>query len=501
MAPSARSRKISRVMSHPSEHPECSARFQRAAQCRSPERQDKRGRSTTHPSVISETKANAVVARCPTRRRTDDRWRLRRIPSAHGTRIGGSGRGVRFQQRCLNEDAHSLGARVPQANAHISRDVDRGPGADRDLTRAKPGNATPAMDEEDFLSVWMVMEPNLLSGRNVLHPHEEARRLAVLSIDLDDKGRDALGAAVSPGPPHTQLALRLLKDESGGRRRGGIRARLRLALGKRGRIRDQYNCADDSGEREVLPIDRQTHSQFPCRCCGRYKYEERVSDVRATVACPDPTSRQELAPRTRVKARAESGPQSAERGEQPGGREASLWLRCIVAWVITVALLIALIAYVDNEALTKELHGWFRIAFGSVTLWFVFGPMWSLRLIRPRQRNDAWPFHREGPVPALPVRIRSLTESLLSIEVLEVIETAVHGGDMALRHGEPVPKPPVLAKLIEEGLRRRRTACGLLHQAHCLHLTLHFAACHGYLHARRFRHRLEELADVRSTPA
>lgn len=62
--------------------------------------------------------------------------------------------------------------------------------------------------------------------------------------------------------------------------------------------------------------------------------------------------------------------------------ELALWLRCIVAWVITVALLIALIAYVDSEAITQELYYWFRIAFGSVIVWFVFGPVWSLLFFR-----------------------------------------------------------------------------------------------------------------------
>ena len=41
-------------------------------------------------------------------------------------------------------------------------------------------------------------------------------------------------------------------------------------------------------------------------------------------------------------------------------------------------LLIGLIAYIDNEANTRELEGWFRIAFGSTFLWFVFGPLWNL---------------------------------------------------------------------------------------------------------------------------
>lgn len=62
--------------------------------------------------------------------------------------------------------------------------------------------------------------------------------------------------------------------------------------------------------------------------------------------------------------------------------ELGLWLRSIVAWVITLVLLIALIAFVDNEAQTRELEKWFRFAFGGVFLWFVFGPAWSLVFFR-----------------------------------------------------------------------------------------------------------------------
>ncbi len=62
--------------------------------------------------------------------------------------------------------------------------------------------------------------------------------------------------------------------------------------------------------------------------------------------------------------------------------ELALWLRSIVAWIITVAILIALIGYIDNEVITRELYGWFRIAFFSVILWFVFGPVWSLVFFR-----------------------------------------------------------------------------------------------------------------------
>jgi len=55
-----------------------------------------------------------------------------------------------------------------------------------------------------------------------------------------------------------------------------------------------------------------------------------------------------------------------------------LWGRSIVAWLIALALLVALIAYVDDAQITQALFQWFRYAFGSVVLWFVFGPVWSV---------------------------------------------------------------------------------------------------------------------------
>lgn len=62
--------------------------------------------------------------------------------------------------------------------------------------------------------------------------------------------------------------------------------------------------------------------------------------------------------------------------------ELGLWLRSIVAWFITLALLGVLIAVLDNEAVTETLGRWDRIAFVSVVLWFVFGPIWSLLFYR-----------------------------------------------------------------------------------------------------------------------
>jgi hypothetical protein len=62
--------------------------------------------------------------------------------------------------------------------------------------------------------------------------------------------------------------------------------------------------------------------------------------------------------------------------------ELGLWLRSIVAWFVTLALLGGLIAVLDNEAVTETLGRWDRIAFVSVVLWFVFGPLWSLLFFR-----------------------------------------------------------------------------------------------------------------------
>lgn len=73
---------------------------------------------------------------------------------------------------------------------------------------------------------------------------------------------------------------------------------------------------------------------------------------------------------------------SPSRGWPAVRYELGLWARCIVAWAITIVLLIGLIAAIDNEARTLELEAWFRIAFGSTFLWFLFGPLWSLVFFR-----------------------------------------------------------------------------------------------------------------------
>jgi hypothetical protein len=62
--------------------------------------------------------------------------------------------------------------------------------------------------------------------------------------------------------------------------------------------------------------------------------------------------------------------------------ELRLWLRSILAWTIALVLLSALIAYVDQDAVTQALSEWFSIAFGSIFLWLIFGPLWSLLFLR-----------------------------------------------------------------------------------------------------------------------
>lgn len=64
-----------------------------------------------------------------------------------------------------------------------------------------------------------------------------------------------------------------------------------------------------------------------------------------------------------------------------------LWVRSLVAWAIALALVTALIAWLDDRARTEPLEQWYRVAFGSAVLWFVFGPLWSL-LFHSWRRSD-----------------------------------------------------------------------------------------------------------------
>ena len=59
-----------------------------------------------------------------------------------------------------------------------------------------------------------------------------------------------------------------------------------------------------------------------------------------------------------------------------------LWLRCIGAWIIALASIEALVAYVANDAVTQPLLGWYKNSFAYIVLWLIFGPVWSLFLVR-----------------------------------------------------------------------------------------------------------------------
>jgi hypothetical protein len=74
------------------------------------------------------------------------------------------------------------------------------------------------------------------------------------------------------------------------------------------------------------------------------------------------------------------------RGAEISANRIGLWAHSIVAWAIALVLLVALIAFIDNEAVTQPLQEWFRIAFGSIVVWFILGPAWSLVFFRRKAR-------------------------------------------------------------------------------------------------------------------
>ena len=59
----------------------------------------------------------------------------------------------------------------------------------------------------------------------------------------------------------------------------------------------------------------------------------------------------------------------------------SLWGRCIVACIITMAMVEALVQLVDSSVATVPLLAWHKHAFGCIVLWFLFGPAWSLATV------------------------------------------------------------------------------------------------------------------------
>lgn len=66
------------------------------------------------------------------------------------------------------------------------------------------------------------------------------------------------------------------------------------------------------------------------------------------------------------------------RGWEAVRYEFNLWGRCIVACLITMALVEALVWLVGGESRGQPLLAWHMHAIGCVVFWFVFGPAWSL---------------------------------------------------------------------------------------------------------------------------
>ena len=58
--------------------------------------------------------------------------------------------------------------------------------------------------------------------------------------------------------------------------------------------------------------------------------------------------------------------------------EFRLWVRCIIASIITMILIEALILLVGAGEATQPLLAWQKYAFGCIVMWFFFGPVWGL---------------------------------------------------------------------------------------------------------------------------
>jgi hypothetical protein len=69
--------------------------------------------------------------------------------------------------------------------------------------------------------------------------------------------------------------------------------------------------------------------------------------------------------------------------------EMRLWVRCLVAVAITLVLLSALIAFVDDDHATKALREWLIFPVGVAVFWFIFGPLWTLVFSSRRRGDDA----------------------------------------------------------------------------------------------------------------
>ncbi|TQF70214.1 hypothetical protein [Pseudoalteromonas luteoviolacea] len=58
--------------------------------------------------------------------------------------------------------------------------------------------------------------------------------------------------------------------------------------------------------------------------------------------------------------------------------ELKLWFRCILAVVITYALLVLIVGFVNDASKTEALHIWFKMPLFTIFFWFLFGPFWRI---------------------------------------------------------------------------------------------------------------------------
>jgi len=69
--------------------------------------------------------------------------------------------------------------------------------------------------------------------------------------------------------------------------------------------------------------------------------------------------------------------------------EMHLWTRCLIAAAITLALLAALIAFVDDDAATVALREWLAVPIAAAVFWFIFGPLWTSLFSSWRRERDS----------------------------------------------------------------------------------------------------------------
>ena len=71
-------------------------------------------------------------------------------------------------------------------------------------------------------------------------------------------------------------------------------------------------------------------------------------------------------------------PKAPSQGWQAVRYDLNLWARCILACLITVALVEVLVMFTGQGETTRPLLVWHKHALGCIAVWFVFGPVWSL---------------------------------------------------------------------------------------------------------------------------